>query len=79
MRILDHGSGKPLKDICIYLTPSEAKEVIDSLQGLLIGEMEHHVHVSDRELEHEVTMTVYTDGNLSTFDERSKRLIKDDV
>jgi hypothetical protein len=79
MRILDYESDKSLNNICIYLTPSEAKEMADSLQGLAAGEIEHHVHIADSSLDHEVTVAVYTDSNLSTFDQRSIRLIAGDA
>ncbi len=78
MRILDVGDGHPLREVCLYLTLSEAEEMIDGLQGLVARPQDQHAHVNDDTYEHEITLAVYTDGNLDQFDDRSKKLIADD-
>jgi len=78
MHILDECSSKKLDRVILYLTASEAHELIDSLQNLLENPTQHHSHVSDKNYQKEITVCVYDTNNLSSFDERSKNLILDD-
>ena len=75
MRILDNETGKPLVDIGLYLTPSEAREMSHALDHLLTKPEDHHIHLNDEGYQREVTLAVYTEGNLNEFDEQSRRLI----
>ena len=75
MRLLDVDTGKPLRDVCVYLTPLEARQMLGYLKGLVNGRVEHHAHVNDDSYEREVTIAVYTERNLDQFDERSRKLI----
>jgi hypothetical protein len=78
MRILDIESGKTLDNVCLYLTSSEAKDVMSSIKNLLSRKIEHHAHINDDTYQHEVTVTIYNEDDLEGFDERSKKLIRED-
>ncbi|MBI2743648.1 MAG: hypothetical protein HYX48_07000 [Chlamydiales bacterium] len=77
MRIYDLNSEKKFDKVTLYLTPEEARELKDSLELLLNNKAHHHEHIPDREsdFKREITVCIYTEDNLSSFDERSRRLI----
>jgi hypothetical protein len=75
MRILDVSTDNKLQNICVYLTPAEAKQMLGYLEDLIAGKIEHHAHLNDDSFDHEITLAIYTMDNLDEFDERSKRLI----
>jgi hypothetical protein len=79
LRILDVENDKALNDVTLYLTISEAKELLGDLQDLInkFGRNEH-AHINDTEFNHELTLVLYDEQNLVGFDERSKKLIKED-
>jgi hypothetical protein len=79
MRILNNQTGQALEDICLYLTPAEAKEMMGALENLLINRSENHAHLSDNSYQREVTLAIYTDDNLDEFDERSRKLIREGI
>ena len=77
MRILDMNTDLPLKDIVLYLTKNEAKELYDALTDLLLeGGAGKHAHINDIDYEHELTVLVYDEGNIEHLNERSKRIIR---
>ncbi|HEY5235289.1 MAG TPA: hypothetical protein VIJ14_03850 [Rhabdochlamydiaceae bacterium] len=81
MRIYNVDSDQKVNKIVLYLTPDEAQEMKDSLELIInSNEKHHHEHVSDREsgYKREVTVCIYKEDNLSTFDERSRKLILSD-
>lgn len=75
MRIYDPEDDKALKDIILYLTPPEARQLICYLEGLLEHPKDHHAHLNDSKYQREITVALYTGDNLLAFDERSKRLL----
>ena len=79
MRIYDSDLDKTINNVVLYLTPDEAQELKDSLE-LLINNKHHHEHIPDREnnFKREITVCIYREDNLSSFDERSKKLILND-
>ena len=77
MRLLDVDTDRAISNICVYLTPAEAKEMLGSLEELVGSPETHHFHLDDAEYKHEISIAVYSDQNMSQFDERSKRLIVD--
>lgn len=77
MRIYSDDSDKTLLRVTFYLTFEEAKEVKDSLEGLL-NKNHHHAHIPDEDFKREITVCVYRESNLSSFDERSKKFILED-
>jgi hypothetical protein len=69
MRIVEQNPGKPLrpiKSVMLMLTPSEAKELADSLQCINPEEGDH-IHVNDIEYKREITAFIYTPENLNFF------------
>ncbi len=80
MRILDEETDKPLSKITLFLTRPEAAELRDSLEGILYkGAPERHEHISSNDYLKEVTVCLYDTSSLENFNERSKKLIKDDA
>jgi hypothetical protein len=75
MRIRDESSGRALKSVLIMLTPSEARELADLLQGIN-PEVGDHLHVSDENLTREVTIAVYTPENLRFFSNEVRQLLE---
>lgn len=81
MRIYNVDLDQKLNKVILYLTPDEAQEMKDSLELIISNNGKHlHEHVPDRESEHkrEIALCIYTEDNLSNFDERSKKLILKD-
>lgn len=78
MRILDNANDRPIKQITLYLTMDEAKSLYNQLDKLISKPKIHHIHVEDESFEKEITVSIYTDSNISEFDERSRRLIEKD-
>jgi hypothetical protein len=80
MRILDVDNEKSLKNIILYLTLSEAKEMNNDLSNLIknVGKPMQHEHINDEEYEHEVTLTIYDENDLAGFDEISRKVIRED-
>jgi len=81
MRIYNEDTDKKVNKIILYLTPDEAEELKDSLELIIHNnEKHHHEHIPDREddFKREITVCIYKKDNLSSFDERSKKLILND-
>jgi hypothetical protein len=79
MRILDKSTDKPLDEIILYLTKPEAENISQMLMNLLDGNSEHHSHFMDEEMKREVTVAIYSDISIETFDKRSQNLIRDGI
>lgn len=80
MRILDSEHDKALKNVILYLRLEEAKELMDDLARLIeTKNLKDHAHINDQEYKHELTVLIYDENNLSSLDERSKRLIGNSV
>ena len=76
MRILDINTDLSLKDVALYLTKDEAKELRNTLTDLLVEEKQgNHAHINDLDYEHELTVLVYDEGNVDSLNERSKKII----
>lgn len=78
MRILDAISDKALAYVCLYLTENEAASLSRALKDLLDNPKVHHCHINDADHSHEITVSIYRDGNMSRFDHRSQRLLAED-
>ena len=80
MRIFDEDNENVIKNVSIFLTVDEAKEMFDSLDGLLKAYKNNadHTHINDQTYQHEITLSIYNEGNLGGFNERAKKLIKED-
>lgn len=78
MRIYDIDADKKVNKVILYLTPEEAKEMKDALESIINDNEKHlHEHIPDREddFKREITVCIYRKDDLSSFDERSKKLI----
>jgi hypothetical protein len=79
MRIYNVDTDTKVNEIILYLTPDEAKEMKYALEQVISdSKKHHHKHISDSEYKTEITVCIYKEDNLSTFDERSKKLILND-
>ncbi len=79
MRLLDEDGGKRLERVILYLTQSEAEQLKNDLEQLLLKPSQYHAHVSGDDYQKEVTVTIYQPGQLEGFEERSKKLILEDI
>ena len=77
MKIYDTDSERVLKSVTLFLTPAEAAELGDSTTDLSDHPEKHHHHVCDSEYKSEITVAVYTDDNLNSFDDESRQIIID--
>lgn len=77
MKIYDPDSKRVLKNVTLFLTPQEAAELGDSANDLSRHPAHHHHHINDSEYRTEIVIAVYTDDNLRSFDEESRRVIKE--
>jgi hypothetical protein len=79
MRILDQDNDRSVSRVTILLRPSEARELLTALEQLLKdAHSALHEHVPSGDHEKEITVALYADEDLDSFDERSRRLIKRD-
>ena len=81
MRIYSEDTDKKINKVILYLTPDEAQELKDSLELIINnGEKHHHEHIPDRQddFKRQITVCIYKNDNLSSFDERSRKLILND-
>lgn len=79
MRILDTAHDCKLDNVILYLTPSEASELRDSVKALL-QDPHGHYHISSADYQKEITICMYDPDSPPdpTFNERSKKLIVHD-
>jgi hypothetical protein len=78
MRIYNVDTNKKSNRVTLYLTHDEAKEMKDALEALLKDGKKHHEHIPDKDFNKEITVCIYREDDLSSFDERSKKLIRYD-
>lgn len=81
MRIYNEDTDKKVNKVILYLTPDEAHELKDSLELIINNnKRHHHEHIPDREddFKREITVCIYKKDDLSSFDERSRKLILND-
>jgi hypothetical protein len=80
MRIYDADTDKKVNRITLYLSTDEANEMKDALEALLSDRKNHHhEHIPDSDFKREITVCIYREDNLSTFDERSRKIILNDA
>ena len=80
MRILNSDFDTAIKNVILYLKPEEAKELYDSLGVLLKNNnFSEHIHINDVDFEHEVTMLLYDEKQMDSLNERSKKIIIEDL
>jgi len=81
LRILDQDKGKdePVRNVLLMLTFDEAKELRDSLDGLIERRsVVDHSHINDSEYKHEITIALYEPNGALPFSNMVKRLILED-
>ncbi|MEO2073788.1 MAG: hypothetical protein ABGX20_00005 [Bacillus sp. (in: firmicutes)] len=80
MRIFDEDNKIPIKNVSIFLTRSEAAEMVDSLNDILENFQHNadHAHINDNDYKREITICVYEDNDLRGFNEEAKKLINED-
>ena len=80
MRIFDQENDKALKSVILYLKLEEAKELLNDLKDAVEkNDVNFHAHVNDDEYAHEITLLIYDEKNIEPLNERSKKLIKQDI
>jgi hypothetical protein len=77
MKIYDPNSKRILKNVTLFLTPEEAADLSFSAKDLSENPEKHHHHVSDREYKTQITVSVYTNENITSFDEESRGIIQE--
>ncbi|CAG0947649.1 hypothetical protein ANRL1_04383 [Anaerolineae bacterium] len=79
MRIYDPANDVALRELILYLTLDEAKELTSGLRQMLErASVNDHIHLNDIEYSHEIILAVYDEANLKGFNERSIKLIRED-
>jgi hypothetical protein len=79
MRIYSLDSDEKVNKVILYLTLDEAQEMKYALEQVIAdNKKHHHKHILDSEYKREITVCIYKEDNLSSFDERSRKLILKD-
>lgn len=78
MRMLDEERDRSLSRITILLSRAEAEELRDSLKSVLEPGVELHQHISSEDYQKEITVAVYDETNVDSFNDRCRRLIRED-
>jgi len=78
MRMLDETRDRSLSRITLLLTQAEAEELRDSLESVLRGGIGQHEHTPSEDFEKEITIALYDDAAIDSFNDRCRRLIKED-
>jgi hypothetical protein len=79
MKIYDPENKLMLSSVTLFLTPEEAAELASDAQDLADHPEKQHHHVNSRDYEAEITVAVYTRGNIAQFDSESRHIIGDDI
>ena len=66
----------PIKNVTLMLTPDEARELADTIQGL-DPTISDHAHVYDSNYKWELTVAIYTPDNLDGNSSEVRRLIEE--
>jgi hypothetical protein len=77
MRILDEKQDTSVNRVTILLTQNEAQELRDSLESLLHDGKGQHAHIPDNDFRKEITIAIYTPGDLNGFNQRCQKLIRE--
>lgn len=76
MRIHDSDNDKVTDNVTLYLTSTEAQELIDDLAEVLSNPKGNHAHISSANYQQELTVCIYNLDDLDEFDDRSKAIIR---
>jgi hypothetical protein len=75
MRIYDQSSKRQLNQITLFLTPDEARELADTAAQLAAHP--DHSHVLDESLQRQITIAVYTPGEIAGLSQEAQDVIGD--
>jgi hypothetical protein len=75
MRILIVDTDAPVDKVTLYLTRAEARELTDAVEAMLSRSESTHEHVADEGYQREITVSLYDPSDLTSLDERSRRLV----
>jgi len=79
MIIIDNDTNKKTDNICILLKYSEAVELRDALNQLIeANDFNTHHHVNSEDFSREITIAMYNETHLDSFNERIRKLIIED-
>jgi hypothetical protein len=78
LRILDDESDKKLDSVSIFLTREEALQLRSYLNQLLSDPKLQHSHLSSIDYQKEITICLYDEKKMESFNQRSIKLIKED-
>jgi hypothetical protein len=62
--------------VTLFLTPAEARELVDSASDLAKYPGKHHHHIPDTDAKSEIIVAVYTPHNIEDFDAESRAVIE---
>lgn len=79
MIIYDPQTKRVLSSVTLFLTPQEAAELASDAQDLADHPENHHHHINNNDHSAEITVTVYTRGNINQFDSESRNIIGDEI
>lgn len=79
MRILDEQRDCSVAKATILLSRAEAEELRDSLESVLANGRGNHAHVPSEDFKKEITVAIYDEETIKTFNDRCQRLIRDDL
>jgi hypothetical protein len=77
--LFDEDADRKLDRVTLFFTRAEAEELRHALEGLIVNPKMHHVHISGENYQKEITVCIYDETKLDEFDERAKKLIREDV
>lgn len=79
MRLYDEDTDRSINRLTLYLTVDEAVELRDSIKALL-RDLDGHQHVPSADFKKELTVCLYDPTKIdeSSFNDRSKRLLRED-
>ena len=75
MRIYDQSSKRQLDEITLFLTPGEARELADTAAQLAAHP--DHSHILDDSLRRQITIAVYTPGEVASLSQEARDVIGD--
>ena len=75
MKIYDQKNQRVLDFVTLFLTPQEASQIASDLKDLADHPEKHHHHINNEDYSNEIIVSVYTDDNISQFDEESRRIL----
>ena len=75
MRIYDMVNDKAIDSICLFLTPDEAKAVVEHLTRMISRPIRDHGHIESDDDTTDLTVCVYEVSDLTGFHPRARELI----